>query len=126
MTARPDTDGESLDSPRTRYIAGILALAVLTVAIFAGAGRLPSAAQTVLGFSVIFFVGALVWLSSAVRRRDGAEPARAAAATLNAYGVALVAALVAYYLLWGQEWAWLVGLLPAAVCVTSAWRMSRA
>ncbi|WP_147458810.1 hypothetical protein [Micromonospora sp. BL4] len=124
MTARPDAHDRSRES-RTPYVAGLLALAVLTVVIFAGAGRLPSAAQTVLGFSVIFFVGALVWLRSAVRRRDGAEPAQAAAATLNAYGVALVIALVAYYLLRGQEWAWLVGLLPAAVCVTNAWRMTR-
>ncbi|RLP95916.1 hypothetical protein [Micromonospora sp. CV4] len=124
MTARPDAHDGSRES-RTPYVAGLLALAVLTVVIFAGAGRLPSAAQTVLGFSVIFFVGALVWLRSAVRRRDGAEPAQAAAATLNAYGVALIIALVAYYPLRGQEWAGLVGLLPAAVCVTNAWRMTR-
>ncbi|WP_256442963.1 hypothetical protein [Micromonospora sp. U21] len=40
--------------------------------------------------------------------------------------MALVTALVADYLLRGQEWAWLVGLLPAAVCVASAWRGGRA
>ncbi|PWR05496.1 hypothetical protein DKT68_26235 [Micromonospora acroterricola] len=126
MTVRPDAHGAPRDSTRARYAAGLLALAVLTIIIFAGANRLSTAVQTVLGFSVIFFVGALVWLGSAVRRRGGAEPARTAAATLNAYGVALAVALVAYYLLRGQEWAWLVGLLPAGVCVASAWRVARA
>ncbi|MGC5284777.1 hypothetical protein [Micromonospora sp. DT231] len=127
MTARPNAHGGSRDSTRTRYVAGVLALAALTVVIFFGAGRLPSGVQAVLGFSVIFFVGALAWLNSSLRRRSGAgaEPARAAAATLNAYGIALVAALVGYYLLRDQDWAWVVGLLPAAVCLVSAARVAR-
>ncbi|MGC4814836.1 hypothetical protein ACLQ29_30360 [Micromonospora sp. DT228] len=125
MTARPSAHGGSRDSTRARYAAGVLALAALTVVIFFGAGRLPSGVQAVLGFSVIFFVGALAWLNSSLRRRSGAEPARAAAATLNAYGIALVAALVGYYLLRDQDWAWVVGLLPAAVCLVSAARVAR-
>ncbi|WFE54811.1 MULTISPECIES: hypothetical protein [unclassified Micromonospora] len=127
MTARPDAHGGPRDSARTRYVAGLLALAAVTVLIFVGAGRLPSGVQTALGFSVIFFVGALVWLNSSQRRRSGAdtEPARAATATLNVYGIALVAALVGYYLLRDQDWAWVVGLLPAAVCLVSAARVTR-
>jgi hypothetical protein len=125
MTARGDFHSGQCAAARTRYVAGALALAALTMVIFVGAGRLPSAAQAVLGFSVIFFVGALAWLSSALRRRAGAEPARGAAATLNAYGIALVAALVGYYLLRDQNWAWVVGLLPTAVCLVSAARVAR-
>ncbi|MGQ5259793.1 hypothetical protein ACTWLT_03450 [Micromonospora sp. ZYX-F-536] len=126
MTARPDAHGDQHDPARSRYVAGVLALAVLTVVIFAGADRLPPVVRTVLGFSVIFFVGALAWVGSAVRRRGGAESARTTASILNAYAVALLAALVGYYLLRDREWAWLVGLLPAAVCVVSAWRVARA
>ncbi|RKN45320.1 hypothetical protein [Micromonospora endolithica] len=127
MTARSEARGGQPDSARTRYVAGALALAALTVAIFVGAGRLPSGVQAVLGFSVIFFVGALAWVSSSLRRRAGAQagPARAATATLNAYGVALLAALLGYYLLRDQDWAWAVGLLPATVCLVSAARVAR-
>jgi hypothetical protein len=112
---------------RALYGAGALGLAALTLAIFAGAGRLPSGVQSVLGFSVIFFAGALLWAGSTLRRRagSGADPARTAAATLNAYGIVLVVALVGYYLLRDEGWAWLVGLLPAAVCVVGAWRVAR-
>jgi hypothetical protein len=127
MNAVPTAHSGRRGSARAPYVAGALALAAVTVAIFAGAGRLPSVVQNALGFSVIFFVGGLWWLASSLRRRSGSggDPAHTAASTLNVYGIALVAALVGYYLLRDEGWAWLVSLLPAAACAAGAWQVAR-